>query len=176
MKELKAVFTIAAGVFAAIPGIGLLSANLQILPGESRMLYGGVLEALSIMTLLSLWLKRKKIEKLPAYRAIRMAFWYVSAFLVFLLLYIFLLQSHVKENIIFPFFPTGDLKMAIEKYKSFDEIIRVYHQEGTQTLIASSNITLTLTKILFLILFQVPMIMLVISFCILGINIKKIEE
>jgi hypothetical protein len=174
MKELKTIFSIAAAVVAAVPGFGLLFSNLEIPPGESRMLYGGVLEALSIMTFLIIWLNRKKIETLDSSRAIKIALWSLSFFLFFLLLYIFLLQSQVRDQIIFPFFPTGDLKNALLQDSSWNKVILDYHAEGTQKLILKSNATmLILTKIIFLLLFQIPMVLLVASFSILGINLKN---
>jgi hypothetical protein len=173
MNELKNLFSVAAAVVAAIPGLGLLTANLEILPGVSRILYGGVLEALSLMTFLIIWLNKSKIEALKPSQAVKRALWCLFIFLLILIVYIYLLQSQIRDKIVFPLFPIGDLKKAISTYGSIDSVISNYHLEGTEKLIVTSNSTLILTKIIFLILFQVPMILLVIAFGIVGINLRN---
>jgi hypothetical protein len=173
MKDLKNIFTIAAALVAAVPGFSLLSGNLQILPGVSRMLYGGVLEALSIMIFLIIWLYKDRIERWSRPKAIRLSIVLISFFLIFLMLYIYLYELVVHGSVVFPLWPSGDLQRAYVKYGNWDLVMTNYSPDGVTMLFQNSGTSLITTKLRFLILFQMPMILLVAAFSVLGINLRQ---
>ena len=76
------IFYTATALLGTIPGLTVLVANLGVPPGQ-KPLFGGVVEACGVFTLLTLWLYRKRLRQVAKFRMVR---WTICSFLGFMVL------------------------------------------------------------------------------------------
>src|SRR6266852_4701819 len=130
MQKMKGLFGALSSIFAAIPGIAVIVTGLGVPPGQ-KLLFGGVMEAVGVGTLLLIWVSRKRVSRIPPKNALK--WWIVSviAFGMFLSSYIFIFNNCVisdpyRGTIYYPVWTAGTARgmimsagsrfAAIEKY------------------------------------------------------------
>lgn len=181
MKKVSDIFSIASGVFAIVPGIAILTSNIGVPPNSSKALFGGVIEALGIFTLLILWLNKGWIKKLSVRRINKLSLTAIVVFLLCLFGYIFLYQYLVvetanSESLFFPLWPNGELKQGIEQFGSRNELITQWGRDDVYKVIqSSSHIQLLLTTLIMLFLYQMIFVSLTFAFGLLGIKNNSTE-
>lgn len=182
MKKVSDLFTLASGVFGVIPGLAILLTNIGVPPDESKELYGGIIEALGILTLLLLWLNKSRISKATEKTITKRALICVSVFLVMLFVYLFVYNYYVLKSghskpLFFPFWPQGELQYNIWKYGGRMQIIHAFGRDDVFNLIEeSSKVPLIFTSLIFLLIYQAVFMSLTTAFGLLGIKISTRTE
>lgn len=181
MKKVSDLFTMASGVFGVIPGLTVLLTNIGVPPDESKELYGGIIEALGIVTLLMLWLNKSRIANATEKSITNWALICVGLFLVMLFVYLFVYNYYVIKSghskpLFFPFWPQGDLQYNLWKYGGRMQIIRAFGRDDVYTLIEeSSKVALIFTSLIFLLIYQAVFMSVTMAFGLLGIKISTSE-
>jgi len=182
MKKLSDVLTLASGVFGVIPGITILLTSVGVPPEQSRQLYGGVIEALGIISLLILWLNKSRIVKMTEKSITKWSLGFTGLFLFALLLYLFLfnyfvLQTGHSKPVFFPFWPQGDLQYNILKYGGRMEIIYKFGRDDVYNLIEqTSKVSLIITSLIFLLIYQAVFMAITLGFGLTSIKISISEK
>jgi len=176
MKNISSFLSIASGVFAVIPGIAILTSNVGVPPNSSKALFGGVIEALGVFTLMLLWLNRSWIKSSSIILINRLSLISIITFIICLFGYIFLYNYLVVEvvdsdSLFFPLWTNGELQEGILKYGSRYELIGEWGRDDVYKVIQStSEIPLMVTTLLMLFIYQLIFVTLTFSFGLLGIK------
>lgn len=176
MKKVSNFLSVASGVFAVVPGIVILTSNVGVPPNSSKALFGGVIEALGVFTLMMLWLNRDWIKNSTLKKINRSAFISIIIFIVCLFTYIFLYNYLVltvanSESLFFPLWSNGELNNGINRFGSRNELISQWGRDDVYKVIqSSSNVPLLVTTLIMLFLYQLTFVSLTFSFGLLEIK------
>ncbi len=176
MKNLSKFFTAVSGVFAVLPGVGVLLSNIGVPPNISGALFGGVIEALGVLTLMLLWLNKDWIRNLSSRRVNIISLISIAGFIISLFSYLFLYNSLVlgngiSEPVYFPLWSNGELKDGLKMFKNGTELISQWGRDDVVTVIqSSSQNALLVTTIILLFIYQLIFVTLTFSFGLLGIR------
>jgi hypothetical protein len=180
MKRVSAFLSLASGVFAVIPGIAVLTSNVGVPPNSSKALFGGVIEAIGVLTLMILWLNKSWIKKNSIKNINKLSFISVLVFVISLFTYIFLFNYLVVEvensdSVFFPLWSNGELEANILKFGSRNELINQWGRDDVYKVIQSSSETpLLITTLILLFNYLLTFLSLTFSFGILAI--KSIDK
>lgn len=181
MKKISDFLSIASGVFAVVPGIAILTSNVGVPPNSSKELFGGVIEALGVFTLLMLWLNKNWIHDSTIKKVNKLSIISIIVFIVSLFGYIFLFSYLVvgvenSDSIFFPLWANGELKNGLNQFGSRNELINQWGRDDVYKVIqSSSNIPLLLTTLIMLFIYQLTFVSLTFSFGLLGIKSGNTE-
>jgi hypothetical protein len=176
MTHLKTFFTTASGVFAVIPGLGILLTNIGVPPDTSKYLFAGVVESLGVITLLILSINAPRLKKLTIQSITSIALLSVAVFVLSLFGYLFLYDFFVIQvpgspPLFFPLWASGELDEGLKYAGSKAELIRQWGRDDVYKVISSSSPTaLATTKLIFLFIYQLIFVALTFSFGVLGIK------
>jgi len=180
MKRVSAFLSLASGVFAVIPGIAILTSNVGVPPNSSKALFGGIIEAIGVLTLMILWLNKSRINKTSIKNVNKLAFFAIMVFVISLFTYIFIYNYLVvevedSESLFFPLWSNGELKANILKFGSRNELINQWGRDDVYKVIQSSSETpLLITTLIMLLNYLFTFLSLTFSFGILAI--KSIDK
>jgi hypothetical protein len=180
MKKVSAFLSLASGVFAVIPGIAVLTSNVGVPPNSSKALFGGVIEAIGVLTLMLLWLNKSRVTKTTIKNINRLSFIAILVFVMSLFTYIFLYNYLVVEvensdSVFFPLWTKGELKANILKFGSRDELINQWGRDDVYKVIqSSSEIPLLITTLIMLFNYMLTFLSLTFAFGMLAI--KSIDK
>jgi hypothetical protein len=170
------LFSLASGVFAVIPGITILLSDVGVPPNCSKALFGGIIEALGVLTLMLLWLNKNWINQSSVRKITRLSFAIIFVFVVSLFTYIFLYNYLVVEvanskSIFFPLWTNGELRNNLVKFGSRNELINQWGRDDVYKVIQSSSHTpLLITTLIMLFIYQLTFLSLTFAFGLLGIK------
>lgn len=176
MKKISDFLSIASGAFAVVPGIAILTTNVGVPPNCSKALFGGIVEALGVFTLLIIWLNKDWIKSLAIEKINKMSlisiFLFVASLFGYIFLYNYLVVGINNPNpIFFPLWATGELKNGIEQLGSREELLIQWGRDDVYKVIqSSSNIPLLLTTLIMLFLYQLTFASLTFSFGLLAVK------
>jgi hypothetical protein len=176
MKRVSVFLSLASGVFAVIPGIAVLTSNVGVPPNSSKALFGGVIEAMGVLTLMILWLNKSWITKNSVKSINKLSFISIFVFVVSLFTYIFLYNYLVvgvenSESLFFPLWSNGELKASILKFGSRNELIDQWGRDDVYKVIQSSSETpLLITTLIMLINYMLTFLSLTFTFGLLAIK------
>jgi len=182
MYGLSNFFKLIATTFATIPGLAVLLTNIGVPPDTSIALFAGTIEAIGILTLLIIWLKKKWIVEQPLNRIIRIGIFMAILFLISLFSYLFLFSYLVIEYpdsqpLLFPIYAQGELQAGLSKYGSPFELIHQWGRDDVyKTIQKSSNVAKNITVLCFLLIYQFIFVSLTGAFAILGLRCKESEQ
>ena len=126
---MKKFFLAATGLFAVVPGVGIILKGLGTPPGYA-LIFGGIIEALGALSLILLYTNRKAIKKLRPARITKTAIWLCIASAVSLLVYIGLFSfcvvgDSIRHYVYYPLWTTGEVAEMINsaggRYKALQE-------------------------------------------------------
>lgn len=69
---MKKMFLAASGLFSAVPGLAILASGVETPPGY-RVIFGGIVEAFGVLSLIALSMNESSIRKISTSKAIRLA-------------------------------------------------------------------------------------------------------
>jgi hypothetical protein len=176
MKKVSAFLSLASGVFAVIPGIAVLTSNVGVPPNSSKALFGGVIEAIGVLTLMLLWLNKGWVTKNSIKNINKTSFIAILVFVLSLFTYIFLYNYLVVEvensdSVFFPLWSKGELKANILKSGSRNELIDQWGRDDVYKVIQSSSETpLLITTLIMLFIYMLTFLSLTFSFGLLAIK------
>ncbi|MDB5012529.1 MAG: hypothetical protein JWQ25_731 [Daejeonella sp.] len=179
MKAISNLFTIASGAFGVVPGVTVLISSIGVPPNTSKTLFAATIEALGVFTLLIIWANREKIEQYSIKKATKWAIIAMALFVITLFTYLFLYNYLVisvenSEPLLFPLWPQGLLKTAIEQMGTRENLINQWGRDDVYKVIqSSSTISILLTTLSLLLIYQAIFISLTFAFGILSIITKK---
>ena len=116
---MKALFLAASGMLAAIPGLAIILKGVGAPPGE-EILFGGLVEAFGVLSLLILWINRAKLKRIARKRITNWTIWLAAIFLVCLSSYIFLfrhcvVQHPTHQTVYYPLWTSGHISEIIDR-------------------------------------------------------------
>lgn len=116
---MKRVFLAASGVFASIPGIGIIISGLGTPPGYSK-LFGGVIEAFGALTILLLASSKGRLQKLSAPQAVKFAIILAVTSMCLLIAYLqlsgFCIIAHpIHGTVYYPLWTGGHLSEMLDR-------------------------------------------------------------
>jgi hypothetical protein len=176
VKRVSAFLSLASGVFAVIPGIAVLTSNVGVPPNSSKALFGGVIEAMGVLTLMLLWLNKSWISKNSIKSINKLSLVSVFVFVVSLFTYIFLYNYLVvgvenSDSLFFPLWSDGELKASILEFGSRDELINQWGRDDVYKVIQSSSVTpLLITTLIMLFNYLLTFLSLTFAFGLLAIK------
>jgi hypothetical protein len=176
MKRVSAFLSLASGVFAVIPGIAVLTSNIGVPPNSSKALFGGVIEAMGVLTVMILWLNKSWISKNSIKGINKISLISVFVFVVSLFTYIFLYNYLVvgvenSDSLFFPLWSDGELKASILQFGSRDELINQWGRDDVYKVIQSSSGTpLLMTTLIMLFNYLLTFLSLTFAFGLLAIK------
>jgi hypothetical protein len=178
---MKKLLLAVAGVFGAIPGLTVIQSGIGAPPGY-KVLFGGVIEAFGTLSLLLLWVNRKKIKRLAARRVTKRTLALASVCFAFIALYItlfsFCVVVHQRGTAYYPLWTSGKIADMVARAGSRKAAIERYGIAAVaQAIDEMPGIPLELTTIVLLFIYQGIFTTLSIMFGLLGFyEGKQLEE
>jgi hypothetical protein len=171
---MKKVFASFSASFAAVPGVTVLVSGLSV-PPDSKLLFGGLLEAFGALTLLIVWINRSKIKELNLARLNRLCIAGVGISLVCLFAYIaalnFCVVNHPYRGIVyFPLWTSGVAKDMVNTAGSRLASIDWYGLAAVEEAVQQSPVSLAVTTAILILLYQGVVIPLTVAFGALAIR------
>ena len=179
MKVLFAALTV---IFAAIPGLGIIKTNLGVPPGESEILYGGIIESVCCLILALIVFNREKIGVLQFPKRKRIVISFFCFFFISLFTYLglafYCYKKTEQDSVFFPLWASGELSIKIEQAGSRLQLLNLTGSGNVKRIIdASSTMNLLITKFLSMILYTAVFAFLTLTFGYLwNDNIKIPQE
>jgi hypothetical protein len=177
---MKKVFLAASGVFASIPGIGIIVSGLGTPPGYSK-LFGGVIEAFGALAILLLATSKGKVQKLPARQVMKTVIILAIASLCLVVLYLQLsalcIVTHpIHGTVYYPLWSSGHLAQMLDlaggRYAAVD---RYGFYPVSKAIQEAPNypLSMVVTTALLLLVYQGIFTALTVAFGILGLRSDK---
>jgi hypothetical protein len=172
---MKKWFLAASGIFSTIPGLTIIASGLGVPPGY-KVLFGGVMEAFGVLSLLILWVNRTKIRKTSKASISRWAtalgllcFLFISAYIV---AYSYcVVTSGEREPVYYPLWLSGEAATKIAQRGGRLGAIEYYGSGGAQAIVDKMpGVALPLTTVLLLFLYQGVFTSLALTFGLLGVH------
>lgn len=126
---MKKFFLTATGLFAVVPGLGIILKGLGTPPGYA-FIFGGIIEALGALSLILLYTNRKAIKKLRPARITKTAIRLCVVSAVSLLMYIALFSfcvvgDPIRHYVYYPIWTAGEVAEMIDtaggRYKALQD-------------------------------------------------------
>jgi predicted permease len=183
--NLKKFFVATAAAAGAVPGATILATGVGT-PPETKVLFGGVMEAIGALSLLLLWVNRDKIKKLRSRKITRLSITLAFLFVVCLGVYIILLricvvtiplasQGQQVEAVYFPIWTSGDLGEMVHRSGSREAAVHNYGPDGVHNAIRKMpSFALPATSVILLLTYQAPFTFLTIAFGLLAIHQRAV--
>lgn len=182
MNNFQNIFKWASGSLALVPGLTVVLTNLGTPPTISKLLYGGIVEAIGAFTFLMLYLNRKKIsemsdKKIKTYSIIMFVLFFVS-----LLTYTVLYNSQVvyspkyDTKIFFPFWFGDELGFMIKDAGSKLNAITNYGPQAVADAIVNAQPSLEITGVIFTTIYVSIFVFLIIGFGLPGFKLSDHSE
>src|SRR5438105_1728627 len=148
---MKKLLLAIAGIFGAIPGLTVIQSGIGAPPGY-KLLFGGVIEAFGTLSLLVLWVNRKKIKRHAARRVTKWAIALAALCFVCIALYIslfsFCVVAHKRGTAYYPLWTSGNIADMVARAGSRKAAIARYGiAEVVQAIDSMPSIALGLTTI-----------------------------
>lgn len=175
---MKAFFLTVSGVFGVIPGLAIMLGELGT-PPEKNGLFGGVVEAFGVLTLIILWVNRGKIAKLSRSKVTKVSIVLGILCLVlvggyFCLFDLCVVKHELRGSAYFPLWTSGKIAKMVEKANGRGAAIEYYGIDAVREAIREMpTYALSLTSIVLLLVYQGVFTSLTAAFGLLGIYQKK---
>ncbi len=175
---MKAFFLAVSGVFGVIPGLAIMLGELGT-PPEKNGLFGGVVEAFGVLTLIILWVNRGKIAKLSRSKVTKVTIVLGILCFVFLGGYLGLFEFCVikhefRGSAYFPLWTSGKIGTMVESGPGRSAAIDHYGIDAVREAIREMpTYALSLTSAVLLLVYQGVFTSLTAAFGLLGIYQKK---
>jgi len=171
---MKKVFASFSAAFAAVPGVTILVSGLSV-PPDSKLLFGGVLEAFGALTLLMLWINMSTLQRLKLSELNKVCLASVIVSVVCLFAYIAALNFCVvrhpyRGTVYFPLWTTGVANEMVNTAGSRLASIDRYGLAAVENAVEQSAITLALTTGVLILLYQGVLMPLTIAFGVLAVR------
>lgn len=182
MNKLGDLYKTASATFGVLPGIAILLTNLGVPPDASKLLFAGTIEAIGVLTLLTLWTNKEKIKGFTAQKITRFIIISTGIFLVSLFFYLFLFGQYVVQvshsnPLLFPFWPQDELKEGLIHYGSKVTLIQNWGADDVYKVIQSSSpVSVQLTTLILLFNYLIVFFSITFAFGILGIKNSVSED
>ncbi|MBA7496255.1 hypothetical protein ES702_06854 [subsurface metagenome] len=174
---MKKLFLAVSGVFGVIPGVTILLSGLLVPPGK-KLLFGGVVEAFGALILVILWANKNKLVKFSSAKATKLSIVFGILFFIFLVIYLILnsfcvVQHGTRGTVYYPLWTSGDLAGMVEKAGGRYAALDMYGIDAVIEATHKSEISLVLTTIILLFVYQAVFSTLTIAFGILGFRKRE---
>lgn len=182
MNKWKAILKTGSGLFATIPGLGVLLSNIGVPPDSSKYLFCGIIESFGVFTLLILRFNSGYFKSLSVKTINRLAIMSIVTFGLTLFFYLFLFNQYVvgykdSKPVFFPVWPQGELREGLLETGSKANLIREWGRDDVRTVIqSSSSAMLNYSMLLFLLIYQLIFVSLTFAFGILSIRVSEIDK
>ena len=189
MKDLANILRAASGVFAVLPGIAAITTGLVIPPGRSG-LFGGVVVALGVLTLIIISLRKDHIVSVDKNRKelqsklIKKCIVLVSVFFILLFSYLALFNitvihvddEGVEEVVYIPISPSGDFAEMVSRSGSRADAIYTYQLPAVKDALLDQAVEYAITDIVLLTLYTCMILSIVMALAISGWSLAAIEK
>jgi len=174
---MKKLFLSASGVFGVIPGVTILLSGLLV-PPKKELLFGGVVEAFGALTLIILWVNKDKLAKFSSAKATKWSIVFGILFFIFLVIYLLLnsfcvVQHETRGTVYYPLWTSGDLTEMVKEAKGRYAALDMYGIDAVIEETHKSEISLVLTTIILLFVYQAVFSTLTTAFGILGFRKRE---
>ncbi|WDF79946.1 hypothetical protein PQ469_07995 [Mucilaginibacter sp. KACC 22773] len=182
MNKWKTILKAGSGVFATIPGLGVLLSNIGVPPDSSKYLFCGIIESFGVFTLLILRFNSGYFKSLSVKTINLLAIVSIVTFGLTLFFYLFLFNQYVvgykdSKPVFFPVWPQGELRQGLQETGSKANLIREWGRDDVRTVIqSSSSAMLNYSMLLFLLIYQLIFVSLTFAFGILSIRVSEIDK
>lgn len=179
--KIKTVFKTASAIFALTPGLGVMLKTIELPPGVSSVLFGAIVEAVGIFSLLILFIVKDKIALLPPRRVIYTASSLFACFIGAFFCYFYLINDLLIHNVrfnadvFFPLWHSPKLNEIIASSGGKDAAINDYGPDGIREIILQSQSYLDATRMLMCIIFISIFELLILSFGIVGFKLGRLD-
>lgn len=176
----KRVFLGASGIFGAVPGLTIIGWGLGSPPGY-LLLFGGTIEVFGTLTVLLLWVNRKRLKRLTAKQTTGTVLVLIALSLCLVVVYLQLtglcIANHpIHGSVYYPLWKSGHLAemvdraggryAAVERYGSYPVAKAIQEAPGYP-------FTMVVTTIVMLLTYQGIFTSLAIAFGVLGIRSEE---
>ena len=172
---MKKAFLTASAIFSSIPGLLVIATGLGT-PPDQKILFGGVIEAFGVITLLILWVNKARLSALPKKRVTKFAIGLTVGCVLCLFAYIALF-SHTVVNVegrgeaYYPIYLTGEIEKTVNDNGSRKAaIVNEGIDEIREEIDKMPGFYLTLTTIILLLVYQLVFTTLTTTFGLLGLH------
>jgi hypothetical protein len=174
----KKVFASFSAAFAAVPGVGVLATGLSV-PPDSKLMFGGLLEAFGTLVLLIVWINKAKVKSIDIQKLNR---WCIvasavslSCLFVYIAAFNFCVVTHpYRGTVYFPLWTSGVARNMVTASGSRLASIDHYGLAAVEQAVQTSPVALAATSAVLILLYQGIMIPLTLLFGALAI--RKGEE
>lgn len=176
---MKKLFLSVSGVFGVIPGVTILLSGLLVPPGK-KLLFGGVVEAFGALTLIILWVNKDKLAKFSSTKATKWSIVFGILFFIFLVIYLLLNsfcvvqhETETRGTVYYPLWTSGDLTEMVKEAEGRYAALDMYGRDAVIEETHKSEISLVLTTIILLFVYQAVFSTLTTAFGILGFRKRE---
>lgn len=171
---MKKLFITFSAAFGAIPGLVVLSTELGVPPGQSK-LFGAIIEAFGVLSLMILWINRGKLARAAARKVTTWAVTLGMICFVCLLLYVVLFKLCVISDpyrgiVLFPLWLSGKLNGMVILAGSRNGALVRYGYDAVREAAQNAPLALGLTTALLITIYQAIFTSLALAFGLLGIK------
>ncbi|WP_047096498.1 hypothetical protein [Chryseobacterium lactis] len=176
MKIIKNTLLLVSGLIAIIPGFMILKTSIGVPSPDLESLFFGVLEATGCLAILLLLLNKEKIKTRTNDKKSKYTLLLFFLFILGLVIYIYLFNSCVIETPyskgFFPLFLTDDLSREVLEAGGKIQFVEKWMTDGSKNIIQkTAGTSLSITVIIFLLIYTLTLTSLISSFVIASINI-----
>lgn len=178
MKAIKSVLVFVSGLIAVVPGFVILKTSIGVPLPNLQNLFFGVIEATGCLTILLLILNKEKIVTKTSNKQTRYSLLFFGVFILGLIFYILLFNYCVVEtpssSSFFPLIWTDGLKHEVFDAGGKIKFVEKWLTDGSISIIQkTAGTSLSLTIVLFLLVYTLTLVSLIGSFIVASFNIKE---
>lgn len=178
---MKTFFLAVSAAFAALPGISSMIYAFGVPDSESKLLFGAIVEVFGCLSLAYILINRKKILSYPDKKVNRIFIIFSVSGLILVFTYLFLFKNYTfefdNETIIKPFYYNSDIINEINSNGSFENFVdELGFDSAKNKLMEKENLSITITYLIFLLIYLTIFVFLTVCFGILGIRITGTEN
>lgn len=175
---MRNLFVILSTLFNTIPGIATFLKALKVPPGY-KFIFSSTVEAFGVLSLLLLWVNRKKIKNMCSSKVTLWAIVLGIISFICICCYVWLLDlcliHHVRGDVYFPIWLDGEIADMVSRAGGRYAAITKYGIDSVCKAIEQTGNSIAFTNIILLIVYQMIFTALGISFGLLGFHKKDIK-
>lgn len=175
---MRGFFITLSTVWNTIPGLTTLLSGFRVPPGY-KFIFGGVVEALGVLSLLVLWVNSEKIKAMSSSKVTICAIILGIVFFACICCYIWLFDlcvvQHDRGSVYFPIWLDGPVAEMVSKSGGRPAAITKYGIDAVnQAVEQAANNSLALTTVILLFVYQMIFTALGVSFGLLGFHRENV--
>ena len=178
---MKNFFLAISSIFAALPGIGSMIYAIGVPESKSKILFGAIVQVFGCLSLVYLWFNRNNIFSYPHNKVNKVFIIFFISSLILVFIYLFLFKSNTfefdNETIIKPLYYNSEIINEINSNGSFEKFVdELGFDKVNNKLQEKENLSITITYIIFLLIYLTIFVLLTLCFGILGIRITRTDQ